>query len=192
MNIDIDTIKADITNCQVQIRNLQHSTVECISFSPAGKITVIDKDKLEGLNADIEQLGGLIGHNEAVLSRLQDVLSKVNMASIEDLNHAKNKTAGRIEDHKMRINRVIATWLKVSPNYDVVTIREHPRVKPEIATYEPLIPKEEARLKLLSAALDASLAITKEFTPSGATSTKSLKGALVRFDMQPKPKGAAF
>jgi hypothetical protein len=191
MNTDIDIIKADITNCQAQIKNLQHLTVECISFSPAGKITVIDKDKLEGLNADIERLCGLVGHNEAVLGKLEAVLQKAGGASIDDLDHAKNTTANRIEDSKIAINRIIATWLKVSPNYDLVSIREHPRVKPELARIEPQIPIAEARLKLLSTALDDAIAITKDFKPSGIEAPKlSLKAALVKFDVP--AKGAAF
>jgi hypothetical protein len=188
MNTYIDIIQADITNCQAQIRHLQHSTIECVSFASSGKIMITDKDRLQDVNADIERLGGLVGHNEAVLGKLEAVLQKAGVASIEDLDHTKAKTADRIEDSKIAINRIVATWLKVSPNYDLVSIREHPRVKPELARIEPQIPIAEARLKVLSIAMEEALAVAMHFKPSGVVETKpGLKAALVRFDM-----GAAF
>jgi hypothetical protein len=80
--MDISTIKADIDSCQHRIRTLQHSTIECIAFKPSGKIEVVDKERLEALNTEIDGLTSLAGHNSEVLERLRAALK--THSSIED------------------------------------------------------------------------------------------------------------
>jgi hypothetical protein len=185
MQIDINTIQADVSACRNRIRTLQSETIHTITIKPSGKVEVVDKTQLESLNGEIDSLNEMASHNVAVLGRLEAVLQKAEFASIAGLDHAKNKTADRIESHKMRINRVIATWLKVDANYDLESIRKHPRVAPEIATYEPLIPQEEAKLAKLSAMLKEANAIIAEYKPSGVEAPKaSLRSSLVKFDLR--------
>ena len=168
MKTDIDTIEADITSCQGQIKRLQHTTVECVGFAPAGKVTVTDKIRLESLNGEIDRLNELVGHNSEVARKLHECLQKAGKESIRDLIKDKNSSEQRRARYREIINRTIGTWLKVdSFRYDLSNIRTHPRVKGELEKYEPLIPIEEQNIKLLSEVLEESQAIIADFQLTG-------------------------
>ena len=168
MKTDIDTIEADITSCQGQIKRLQHTTVECVGFAPAGKVIVTDKIRLESLNGEIDRLNELVGHNSEVARKLHECLQKAGKESISDLIKDKNNSEQRRARYRELINQTIGTWLKVdSFMYDLSNIRTHPRVKGELEKYEPLIPIEEQNIKHLSEVLEEAQAIITDFQPTG-------------------------
>lgn len=167
MKTDIDTIQADIQAVQHRVRALQNETIHTITIKPTGKVEVVDKERLESINSEVARLEELAGHNSEVAGRLHVVLEKVNLPSVAALIHAKNKSENDITDNKIGINHIIGTWLKVSPNYTVENIRDHPRVKPEVESREKWIRQEEANLKIFVPALEEAQSILKDFLPSG-------------------------
>lgn len=183
MKTDLDTIKTDIEICQGQIKRLQHSTIECITFKPSGKVEIVDKSGLESLNGEIDRLNTLVGHNSEVAGRLQAVLEKVHLPSVAALVHAKNRSKEAITKYKIGINSTIGNWLAASPNYTVENIRDHPRVKPEVERQERVILQEESKLKLFIPALEEAQSILKDFQPSGLPEIKPERAmGMVRFD----------
>ena len=166
--IDIDTIAADIETCQGQIKRLQHSTIECVSIGATGKLTVTDKGKLEELNAEIDRLTTLAGHNEAVLSRLNDCLASVGCGSVGGLEKAIRTSDEKIVSCKTGISRIQADYLRANPyQYTLETIGQHPKVKREVEARERTIAAETEKLKALRPALDEARAIVADFRPSG-------------------------
>jgi|GEM_PF-2357983 len=188
MKTDIDTIQADIETCQHRIRALQNETIHTITIKPTGKIEVVDKEKLESLNGEIDRLSGLADHNTEVARRLHECLQKAEKESISDLAKDKNSSERRIARYRELINQTIGTWLRVdSFTYDLSNIRTHPRVKGELEKYEPLIPIEEQNIKHLSEVLEEAQAIITDFQPSGLPEIKQERAVgLVRFN-QPAP-----
>ena len=167
-SIDIDVIVADIETCQGQIKRLQHSTIECVSIGATGKLTVTDKGKLEELNAEIDRLTTLAGHNEAVLSRLNDCLASVGCGSVGGLEKAIRTSDEKIVSCKTGISRIQADYLRANPyQYTLETIGQHPKVKREVEAREQTIAAETEKLNALRPALDEAVAIAAEFQPSG-------------------------
>ena len=165
---DIDVIVADIETCQAQIKRLQHSTIECVSFGATGKLTVTDKGKLEELNAEIDRLKDLSTHNSSVLDRLEEVLGKVSLPSITALEKAIRTSEEKITSCKIGISRISGDYLRhEAHNYTPETIKTHPKVVKETTIREQTIAAESENLKALRPARDEARTIAAEFQPSG-------------------------
>ena len=174
MKTDIDTIKADIENVHHQIRTLQNETVHCIVILPTGKIQIVDKERLESLNSEVERLQALAGHNSEVAERLNAIMQKTEKVSIADLSNAKSQSENKIADYKIAINRIVGNGLKTSPRYSIDTIKDHPRVKDELPKYEAWGEQERKKLELFTPALEEAQATLQDYTPSGLPPRKVL------------------
>jgi hypothetical protein len=174
--IDITDITEDIKRCRLEVRILQFATIECVSFKPTGKIEIVDEGKLTTLNDAIDMLKACAEHNEKVLSDLKGCLARVDMQSLSELERAKNAAQEAISSCKIGINKIAADVLRQSPTYSLENIKTHPKVKPEVESRESRIVEMEARLKILTPALDEVRTIAAEFQPSG---------------LEPKPSSAS-
>ncbi len=170
---DVDVIQADIQAVHGQIKRLQVSTIECVSFKPTGKVEIVDKERLESLNSEIDRLTTLAGHNEAVFARLNDCLCAVSTKSVAELEKAQNAASEKIASLKIGINRICGDYLRISPTYTLETIKDHPKVRPEVESREAWIAELEKKLESLGPALDEARTIAAEFQPSGLLAARS-------------------
>lgn len=114
--IDIDTIAADIETCRRYIRNHQHLTIECVAFEPTGKVEVVDKDRLEELNAEVCRLTDLAEHNEKVLFQLEETLGA--FSTIAALKERRSYTNESIDKVRNLLRHDVGERLKRDPSID--------------------------------------------------------------------------
>ncbi len=163
--IDIDTIAADIETCRRYIRNHQHSTIECVAFKLTGKVEIVNKDRLEELNAEVGRLTDLAGHNEAVLSRLEEALG--SFQSVAELKKRRDYVSESITKTNSLLRHDVGERLKRDPSID-------PSAPFNNAECKRLKDEADARLAEMRpelAALDEQISkaqtILADFQPSG-------------------------
>lgn len=161
---DLKDIEQDITACKLEVRRLQAETVHCIAFKPTGKIDVVDKARLEELNARIEELGELAVHNGEVLGRLQAVVTE---GSIKALDDRKRSTQAAITKYESIFRQDLARLLQDDPSINPADPLSHHRVQDlkrrtdeHLAILQPQLAEYEKRLA-------EAQAILKEYKPSG-------------------------
>lgn len=178
--IDITDITADIERCHHHIKSLQHSTIECVSFGATGKLTVIDKPRLEELNAEVGRLTELAENNEKVLSKLEEALGAFpTIAAMLERKRYLNEGIARV--HNL-LRQDVANLTKKRADIDPGKPYDHPEGK-------RLKDQADARLADLQpqlAALDEQIAkaetILQEFQSSGlqpAPTTASTAPSLI-------------
>ncbi len=164
--IDVDLITADIATSEQQIRHLQSETIHHVSFSPAGKITVTNKPALEDLNNEIGRLTALAAHNSDVLHRLAGVLERAGATDINALDGKIRAAREKIESSKIGINRIAGGLLAYDHSCTLENIRNHPKIKDDIAAREQWIVEGTKALEFLTPILDEVRTIASEFRPS--------------------------
>ena len=163
--IDVGDIKADIANIEHQIRHLQSETIHTITILPTGKIHIVDKGQLEGLNSEVSRLSELAVHNADVLARLTDTLGEY--ATIESIRARKHQ----LEEHITRVNNILRvdTGILIRDGYDV----------------NPGDPYSNERGKKIKQTADAALAITTPLLAAATDLLARAEGIISEF----KPSG---
>lgn len=163
--IDITDIATDIETCRRYIRNYQHSTIECVAFKPTGKVEVVDKDRLEELNAEVCRLTDLAGHNETVLSRLEEALG--SFQSVAELKKRRDYVSESITKTNSLLRHDVGERLKRDPSIDPsapFNNAECKRLKDEV---DARLAEMRPELAALDEQLAKSQSIMQDFQPSG-------------------------
>jgi hypothetical protein len=163
-SIDIDGIAADIDTCRRYIRNHQHSTIECVSFGATGKLTVIDKPRLEELNAEVDRLTSLVGHNESVVTRLEEALGSFpSFAAIKDRRRYVDESISRVQN---LLRQDIGNLIKRYPTIDPGQPYDHPEGKRLKDQADARLAEMRPELEKLDEQISKAKAIMQDFQPS--------------------------
>ena len=161
--IDIADIQKDTGLIKNRIRALQNETVHCIAIKPTGKIEVVDKTKLEGLNGEVDRLTELAGHNERILARLMELAGG---ATVEDLMTQKRKLDDHIQKTKNILRIDLATLMRTSPGLTLENIGSHPKAAKLQADADDILSHEAPELERLTALLTQVDEILDGYQPS--------------------------
>lgn len=162
--IDIVDIQKDIELTKNKIRALQNETIHCIAFKPDGKIEVVDKDKLEVLNTEIDRLTELAGHNESVLAMLQEMTGGKTIAEIVA---QKNKLASHIQRTRDLLRLDLSTLLKNTPGLTLETISSNAKAQQLQADAQTILDSEGPALERITAVLAQVDEILDDYQFSG-------------------------
>jgi len=161
---DIKDIDADIDTCSRYIRMHQHATVECVAFKTSGKIEIVDKERLEGLNAEVDRLSALVSHNSKVLEQLTGALG--TFPSLSAARERRDYVDGIVKRSKGLLRVDLANLIKIRADIDPADPFKHPdarKLKDETdRILADSIPERERVDKLIKQAE----AIIADFQPS--------------------------
>lgn len=161
--IDIPDIEIDISLTESRIKALQHQTIECVSISPAGKVTVTDKPRLESLNADIDRLAALAVGNKTVLARLREIVGG-SLADILRQQRSIEAHIGRVEGC---LSSDLGQLLQTHPGLDLESLQGHPKAQKIQADANAIISREQPALERLNGLVAEAEEILQDFQPSG-------------------------
>ena len=126
-SVDIDTIRADIETGQDRVRTLQAETIHTVTFKPSGKIDVVDKERLESLNAEIDHLKDLGVHNAEVLARLTGTLG--DYLTVDSVRKKKRGLEEQILKIKTLLRIDTGDLIKHGHDVDPANPYSHPKGK---------------------------------------------------------------
>jgi len=148
---DVIDIQNDIEACKIKVRELQAETIHTITIKPSGKVEVVDKERLESLNGEIDHLKDLGFHNSEVLAKLTETLQ--DYPTVDSLRKKKHGLENQISKTELLYKTDLG--LLIQREYDI----------------DPEKPFENAKAKALKDKRDEAFAITK---PMLATATERL------------------
>jgi len=163
--IDIADIKNDIESSQAQMRKLQAETIHAIAIKPSGKIEVVDKERLEGLNAEIDRLTALVDHNSKVLEKAVGALGSFPSLSAARERRAVVDSGINRTNGLLRID--IAALIKSRPDIDPGNPYAHPEAKKLKDGADKDLARSMPELKRLDELIRLAEAIIADFQPSG-------------------------
>jgi hypothetical protein len=177
MQVDIDTIQADITNCQHRVRALQAETIHTITIKPSGKIEVVDKAQLESLNDEIDHLNELAGHNSGVLARLIETLGEgVTVQSVRD---QKKRLEDQINKTESLLRVDIGNTIRRTPGIDPTKSLDHPKIKALRDTADATFAGLRPRLEGTKDLLEKAEAVLQDFRPSECHADVNISTGLI-------------
>ncbi|MDQ1262480.1 MAG: hypothetical protein QG575_1661 [Euryarchaeota archaeon] len=182
---DIADIAADIEASKTKVRELQAETIHTITIKPSGKVEVVDKEKLESLNSEVDRLNDLVEHNSSVHETLFKLLTEADC--LKNLRGRKNslleptvqlagEQKGRLEkaiaDTENRFRIDIGNLIESTHGIDPVNPFDHPKAKALKETADIRLASLHSELSTVAALLARAEAILQDFQPSGVTITK--------------------
>lgn len=177
---DIADIANDIEASKIKVLELQAETIHAITIKPTGKVEVVDKEKLESLNSEVDRLKGLVEHNSGVHAALSELLNEADC--LKNLRGHKNRTleptvqlAG---DRKGQLEKSIAdtenlfridlgTLIKNTYDIDPANPFDHPKAKDLKEKTDARIAALHSELAVVDALLAEAETILQDFRPSG-------------------------
>ena len=163
--IDITDIAADIDTCRRYIKNHQHNTIECVAFLPTGKVSIVEKERLESLNSEVDRLKGLVEHNSGVheaLSKLLTPESTVQLAR-EHQRRIEKSIAGT--ENLFRID--LGNLIKFTYGIDPLNPFDHPKAKDLKEKTDAKIAALRSDLAAVNTLIAEAEKILQDFQPSG-------------------------
>jgi len=191
-NFDLDDIRADIAAARAAVVKAEQATLSTVMIRPTGKIEVVDKGKLEELNAEIERLRDVLANNEAVLRELEKLLNDAVDSGV--LIHSRERDGDpgiRSVDIKLMEKRRSISDFGFRFKHDLADIIKNAQINPEdiYATpevraikeeYEAKIEKAKSDLARLEALWESVCAVREKFKPSGCPAVGEFSQAIGR------------
>lgn len=152
---------------RLAVSELLKQSLECCAVTPAGKLTVLDQERLTQIHSQADDLRKRIAHNQGVLMEFDALyiqaladnpeLEPVLFSLEQWVQHLKHT----IERGENAIRVSAGTWLRSleGSKYTPANIHEHPRVKAEIDKYQPLIDAAKKKLPVAEGHLEKAKAI---------------------------------
>jgi hypothetical protein len=175
----LSDIRADIAAARAALVKAEQATLSTVMIRPTGKIEVVDKEKLEGLNAEIETLRGILANNEAVIHELEKLLNEaVESKVLVHDREGKGEPTIRSVDERIMNKRQLIDSLKIRYQASLSEIIKHAPLdpndiyaSPEVQTlkteYDNGIELANAELRGLEALWESVCAVRERFKPSG-------------------------
>jgi len=181
---DIADIAKDIAACQSKARELQSETIHCIAILPSGKISVVDKERLESLNGEADRLKGLIAHNTDVHDELAQLLNEADLPNLRDrknrqlaptveiVRERKRQVEGSITKTENLFRMDLGDLIKNTHDIDPSTPFAHWKAKSLKEETDAQLAGLRAELAIVDDLLTRASQILKDYRPSGVTASK--------------------